>query len=52
MEDEARAFYRKLLGRQGRVKSGNLVAFPIMLDFLNGNYIVTYSGFSIHDGTL
>jgi hypothetical protein len=37
MEDKVRAFYRKLLVWQGRVKSGNLAAFPTMLDFLDEN---------------
>jgi hypothetical protein len=37
MEDKVRAFYRKLLVWQGRVKSGNLSAFPTMLDFLDDN---------------
>jgi hypothetical protein len=37
MEDKVRAFYRKLLVWQGRVKSGNLAAFPKMLDFLDVN---------------
>jgi hypothetical protein len=32
-----RAFYRKLLAWQGRVKSGNLAAFPTVLDFLDEN---------------
>jgi hypothetical protein len=34
---EVCAFYRKLLVWQGRVKSGNLAAFPTMLDFLDEN---------------
>jgi hypothetical protein len=37
MEDKVRAFYRKLLVWQGRVKSGNLAAFPTMLDLLDDN---------------
>jgi hypothetical protein len=37
MEDKVRAFYRKLLVWQGRMKSGNLAAFPTMLDFLDDN---------------
>jgi hypothetical protein len=37
MEDKVHVFYRKLLVRQGRVKSGNLTAFPTMLDFLDVN---------------
>jgi hypothetical protein len=37
MEDNVRAFYRKLLLWQGRVKSRNLAAFPTMLDFLDEN---------------
>jgi hypothetical protein len=37
MEDNVRAFYRKLHLWQGRVKSGNLAAFPTMLDFLDEN---------------
>jgi hypothetical protein len=36
VEHKVRAFYRKLLLWQGRVKSGNL-AFPTMLDFLDDN---------------
>jgi hypothetical protein len=37
MEDKVRAFHRKLLAWQGRVKSENLAAFPTMLDFLDQN---------------
>jgi hypothetical protein len=37
MEDKVRAFYRKLRVWQGRVKTGNLAAFPTMLDFLDKN---------------
>jgi hypothetical protein len=37
MEDNVRAFYRKLLVWQERVKSGNLAAFPTMLDLLDDN---------------
>jgi hypothetical protein len=37
MEDKVRGFYRKLLVWQRRVKSGNLAAFPTMLDLLDNN---------------
>jgi hypothetical protein len=37
MEDNVRAFYRKLLLWQGRVKSRNLAALPALLDFLDEN---------------
>jgi hypothetical protein len=37
VEDKVRAFYSKLLVWQGRAKSGNLAAFPTMLDYLDEN---------------